>query len=204
MLSAGLERILYGAAKIAFLGNFLTWRLFGNFITDHTEPNTPTQFYLTMIMIGLNLYFQFSGASDIAIGFARCLGFRVMENFKWPLLATSLPEFWRRWHISLTSLVREYVFFGVSAISRNHIFAALISMLAIGLWHEFSMRYVLWGLYHGLGIAIWQAFERRFPEHRGAFHKMLGWFITMHFVFFGFYFVRLDDPIGTLWKMIMR
>ena len=200
MFSAGLERLLYGAFKIAVLGNFLTARVFGTFVNETFESDTSTGLYLGMIVIGLNLYFQFSGASDMAIGFARCLGFRIMENFNWPLLATSIPDFWRRWHISLTGLVREYVYSGISAVSRNAKLAALVTMIVIGLWHEISLRYLLWGVYHGLGVAVWQGMERRLParilENRS--YKVAGWLITQHFVFFGFYFVRLPDPVGSL------
>jgi alginate O-acetyltransferase complex protein AlgI len=192
LFSRGLERMLYGAFKIAVLANFLVSRLLENYI-EHTFPqNAFLAPYGEMVVIGMNLYFQFSGASDIAIGFASCLGFRVIENFNWPLTATSIPEFWRRWHISLTSLVRDYVYAGAAAKLRNSGFAALITMLTIGVWHELSLRYVLWGVYHGLGIMAWQRFERTIPaslsSHRA--YPFVGWLVTIHFVFFGFYFVR--------------
>src|SRR5690606_22484260 len=98
------------------------------------------------------LYFKFSGYSDIAIGVSRLLGFRVMENFHYPFIAQNIGDFWKRWHISLSSWCRDYAYMPVWSRLRNGALAALASMLILGLWHELSWRYLAWGLYHGAGI----------------------------------------------------
>lgn len=204
LFSEGLERIVYGYFKIIVVGNFLILRVYGDWVTDIATPETRFHLYLTMWGTGLGLYMQFSGASDIAIGFARLLGMRVIENFNWPFFSTSLPQFWQRWHISLTSLVREYVYGWASAVTRSAPLAAVATMLVIGLWHEMSLRYLLWGIYHGVGIAIWQA-ALRYRSRLGQPHatvavgeRVFGCALTIHFVMLGFLLVRQPDVAAIL------
>ena len=197
MFSEGLERILYGYVKISVLGNFLVSDLFGAWADRVTIDGSGPAVYLEMVRVGLNLYLQFSGYSDIAIGFARLLGYRVMENFSWPFLKRNISEFWRSWHVSLTSFAREYVYNGVIATTRNPALASIATMVAIGLWHEMSLRYLAWGFYHGAGIVIWQ-WNRRLWSGRppiGSTKARLvldgvGTIATVHFVCLGFLLVR--------------
>ncbi|WP_299390730.1 MBOAT family O-acyltransferase [Pelagibius sp.] len=199
LFSEGLERLVYGYVKIAFVGNFLIAQLYSDWTGGLAEPESRAGLYLAMLGIGFGLYMQFSGASDIAIGFARLLGVRVMENFNWPFLSTSLPVFWQRWHISLTSLVRQYVYGGISAVTRNPALSSLATMVAIGLWHEMSLRYLLWGLYHGLGIIVWQQVARRLgplPDEQRILRfaaNFCGGVVTLHFAMLGFLLVRQPD-----------
>ena len=151
-----------------------------------------------MVTIGFTLYFMFAGYSDIAIGFARMLGFRIMENFNWPYLKKNISEFWNAWHISLTSWSREYIFTSVIATTRSPALASVASLVSIGLWHEVSVRYLLWGIYHGLAVAIWQRFQtvRKHspvtvtsrPARLGL--DILSTVLTVHFVWLGFLLVR--------------
>jgi alginate O-acetyltransferase complex protein AlgI len=153
-----------------------------------------------MLRIGFNLYFQFSGFSDIAIGFARLLGFRVMENFNWPFLQKNISDFWRCWHISLTSWCREYIYTSVIATTRSPALGVLATLIAIGLWHEVSLRYLAWGFYHGLGIIVWQQWQHlwsSYPEVRLPVFRwtrdLLSTLLTLHFVWLGFLLVRQPD-----------
>jgi alginate O-acetyltransferase complex protein AlgI len=165
LFAEGLERVLFGYAKVVLLGNWLVSTRLANY-TSQLEPDQAGLIaYLECVTYGANLYFQFAGYSDIAVGFARLLGIRVMENFNWPFLRQNISEFWNCWHISLSSWCRDYVFMPVVARTRTPVLAVLSSMLVLGLWHEFTARYVLWALYHGLGIVGWRSFQdvkRRF------------------------------------------
>ena len=199
-IGMGLERIVEGYVKISFLGNFVVSQVLVDWSETVTTPESRGELYLRMVTIGLNLYFQFSGFSDIAIGFARLLGFEVMENFDWPFFKRNISEFWSSWHISLTSWSREYVYTPVIASTRSPAFGALASLVAIALWHELSLRYLIWGAYHGLGIVMWQRTRplwRRLPQVHSqvgrATLRVLSTIVTVHFVLFGFLLVRQTD-----------
>ena len=198
--ASGLERILHGFVKITFLGDFLVSGRFAEWADAATEPGTAPRLYLEMVEIGFNLYFQFSGYSDLAIGFSLLLGFRVMENFRWPLLQRNINEFWNSWHISLTSWSRDYVYSATIARFRSRSAGVLASLIAIALWHEFSLRYLLWGAYHGLGIIVWGRARTAFAHLPRIDHRLATGFVhvasvvfTMHFVFLGFLLVRQES-----------
>ena len=109
--------------------------------------------WLGIIAYALQIFFDFSGYSDMAIGLARMLGFRLMENFVRPYLAVGFGEFWRRWHISLSTWIRDYLYIplGGDRVSTPRIYLNLwICFLASGLWHGAAWNFVLWGAYHGL------------------------------------------------------
>ncbi|WP_299084265.1 MBOAT family O-acyltransferase [uncultured Paraglaciecola sp.] len=191
-LTSGAERILYGYVKITFLGNYLISGVFQNYIDSLGSADEPGIIYLNMVRNGLNLYMQFSGFSDIAIGFAKMLGFKVMENFNWPYFQKNISDFWRCWHISLTSWCREYVFNTVMSSSRSPALGAIATMLIIGVWHELSFKYVVWGAYHGLGIVVWQLFQKfkpqlpALPTIISPITYVLSVLLTLNFVWFGF------------------
>jgi len=196
MIANGSERILYGYVKLTFVANYLISGVFSQYITTVGEPNDPLVLYLNMVRTGLNLYMQFSGFSDIAIGFGKILGFKVMENFKWPYFQKNISDFWRCWHISLTSWCREYIYNSVFSITRMPMLGALATMIIMGLWHEFSLRYVVWGVYHGLGIIVLQIFQQhkhqlpKLPDASKPFTNVLSILFTLHFVWLGFSLVR--------------
>ena len=201
-LSEGLERILFGYVKIAVLGNYLVTAKLGALIANIPPDNAALILYLEIIQDGLTLYFLFAGFSDIAIGFSLLLGIRVMENFNWPYIRKNISDFWKGWHISLSSWCRDYVYFPVLGVTRNPYMATLASFSVIGLWHEISFRYITWGLYHGVGIIVWrrfQGFKRRFspvwadlPVVRGLMAG-ISILVTLHFVFFGLVIVNQPD-----------
>ncbi|HEX5078206.1 MAG TPA: MBOAT family O-acyltransferase [Geminicoccaceae bacterium] len=199
LFGEGLERMLYGYVKIAFLSNYVVSQGLSSLVLDLQASHPSASTYLSVIERGLNGYLQFSGYSDIAIGFGMLLGYRVMENFNWPFVKKNISEFWKSWHISLSSWCRDYVYMVVVALSRRPALAALASMLAIGLWHEISCRYLLWGLYNGLGIVAWQQFQRLKPmlpriESPAAALALdaAAVLLTFHFVILGF--VLVTEP----------
>ena len=155
-----MERILYGYVKITLLGNLLVNGWFAQWIAAIAESHVRFKIYLSVVRNGLDVYFQFSGYSDIAIGFALLLGYRVIENFNWPYLQPNISRFWQSWHISLSRWCRDYVYAVVLSSSRSPALAALSTMLVIGLWHAISLNYFFWGLYHAFGIIAWQRFQK--------------------------------------------
>jgi alginate O-acetyltransferase complex protein AlgI len=205
MFAEGIERILYGYAKIVFLSHLLVSYYLELYIRDTVPVNPSLAAYMDMLQGGLNGYFLFAGYTDIAIGFGLLMGYRVMENFNWPLLRENIAVFWRNWHASLSSWCRDYVYMGVIATTRSPALGALASMIVMGLWHEFSIRYVLWGVYHGLGIAIWQQFQRLKAYFPSIGNRAVRWawqlfsiLLTLHFVMVGFLLVRHDTLSGFL------
>ncbi|MCC6502850.1 MAG: MBOAT family protein, partial [Deltaproteobacteria bacterium] len=163
LFSKGLERLLYGAVKIVVLANYEVSHILRLRVESLSGSHEVLAAYLECVRWGLNLYFQFSGYSDIAVGFAMLLGFRIAENFNYPFLATNIGDFWRRWHISLSDWCRDYIYKLVLSVGRRPWAAVIASMLVLGVWHELSFRYLVWGVYHGAGIALWQGFQRVKP-----------------------------------------
>lgn len=207
MWSGGLERIVYGYVKIGFLANVLVNGVLGGYLAALPPEQEALRAYLWIAQGGLNLYFQFSGFADIAIGFSRLLGFRVMENFNWPFLQRNISAYWRAWHISLTRWCREYVYTTVVSYARSPALGALATLIVIGLWHEISWRYLAWGVYHGLGLIVWQRFQTIKPHLPklplpAALVNALSVLFTLHFVWFGFAIVRLDhfSEVWDVWK----
>ena len=212
LFTEGLERMLLGYFKIAFIANLLVNFFIGLAVMDLAESAPALSSYLNMIKVGLNLYFQFAGYSDIAIGFGMLLGFRVMENFNFPFLARNISDFWTRWHISLTSWCRDYVYMGVMSTTRQAWLAAISAMLVMGLWHEFSLRYILWGVYHGVGIMIWQQFQKMKPHLPQSQNKyalgawrVFSTLLTVHYVMFGMLLALFDTPAAAMeeWGKIL-
>ena len=179
LLGRGLERALHGYAKLVILRNLFILPILlpalgggGTFLDD------------TLAAAGrwADLYVCFSGASDLAIGVALAMGFRLQENFRFPFLAGSIPDFWRRWHMSLTLWCRDYVFAPVAAATRRPLLAVTVAMLVIGLWHECSLRYLLWGLYHAAGILLVQRLAARGWTSTAPWLRPLGTAATLLFV----------------------
>jgi alginate O-acetyltransferase complex protein AlgI len=144
--------------------------------------------WLGLVCFTLQIYFDFSGYSDMAIGLARMFGFRLRENFNMPYIARSLTEFWQRWHISLTTWIRDYLYIplGGNRVSDLKIYRNLwICFLLSGLWHGANWNFVLWGAYNGLFLTLDRMFLRRALERSGPllattatlFIVMIGWTI---------------------------
>jgi alginate O-acetyltransferase complex protein AlgI len=191
--SGGLERVLYGLAKLVVLGDWLIGeKLVAAMATAMATPGFEGT-YANALLFWAKLYVLFSGYSDVAIGFGALMGFRLRENFNWPLRARNIGDFWQRWHISLSSWCRDYVYAPALSITRSHALAVLASMVVLGLWHAISLRYLLWGGYHGLGIAAYRWFDDRaggFLARMAAPLRRL-WHgfaivLTLHFVLFSF------------------
>lgn len=154
--SSGVERFIIGLGKKVLLANtfaLVADSIFDNEIKDLGAMNA----WLGIVCYSLQIYCDFAGYSDMAIGLGRMFGFEFKENFNFPYTASSVKEFWRRWHISLSSFFRDYVYFplGGNKLSKNRMyFNLLIVFLLTGFWHGASWSFVVWGLFHGLFMIL--------------------------------------------------
>ena len=147
---------------------------------------------------GLQIYCDFSGYTDIAIGLGLILGFRLPINFNSPYKASDISDFWKRWHISLSRWLKDYLYIPLGGNRKGKLrtnINLLLTMLLGGLWHGAALRFIIWGLLHGIGLVfsrIWHSiFGDRFSRFRIG--RILGIFITFHFVSFCWIFFRAPD-----------
>ena len=165
----GARRFIVGLGKKVLIANNVATAADGIFGLAPAEL-TAAQAWLGIVCYTLQIYFDFSGYSDMAIGLGRMFGFRFPENFRWPYVADTVQDFWRRWHMSLSSWFRDYLYvpLGGNRVSPRRMYGNLVLVFFLcGLWHGASWNFVIWGLYHGsflvaerLGLA---GFVRRLP-----------------------------------------
>jgi alginate O-acetyltransferase complex protein AlgI len=179
----GAVRFMQGFVKKVFIAD--TVAPLANHAFALSDP-TMTDAWLGALAYTIQLYFDFSGYSDMAIGLGLMMGFRFVENFNQPYISQSITEFWRRWHMSLSSWLRDYLYISLGG-NRKGVFNTyrnkFLTMLLGGLWHGANWTFVLWGLWHGLLLCIEYAFgvkgaPTRFQVHRWALTFLaviLGW-----------------------------
>lgn len=154
-LVSGFRYILYGLFKKMVIADRLAY--FVDHIYDSPEKFDGSVLLAATFMFGFQIYCDFSGYSDIAIGSARLLGFDLTQNFKTPYLSNSFRDFWRRWHISLSTWFRDYVYIplGGNRVSQSRwIFNILLTFTLSGLWHGASLTFIIWGFLHGLYLVL--------------------------------------------------
>ena len=154
--ASGVQRFTIGACKKVLLANAIG-PLWDVYLATPSDQLTTLGAWLGILAFSLQLYFDFSGYSDMAIGLGRMLGFDFLENFNYPFLSKSASEFWRRWHISLGSWFREYLFvpLGGSRVNKGRLmFNLLVVWAATGIWHGASWNFLLWGLYWFVWITL--------------------------------------------------
>lgn len=146
----------------------------------------------------IQIYCDFSGYTDIAIGVALLLGFRLPVNFNSPYKASNITDFWHRWHISLSTWLRDYLYIPLGGNKKGKIRTYInlfLVMLIGGLWHGAAVRFIIWGGLHGLGLAIHKLWMNFFPkkEKENKINKFAASFLTFHFVLFAWMFFRADS-----------
>jgi len=159
--------------------------------------------WLGIIAYSLQIYFDFSGYSDMARGLGRMFGFEFMINFDYPYISRSVTEFWRRWHISLSSWFREYVYIPLGGNRKGmprQIVNLLIVWLLTGLWHGASWNFVLWGLYYALLLIVEKLF---LLKHLNKLPRLLGHVYTMIIVVLGWALFYFED-MGALAAFVQR
>ena len=153
----------------------------------------PLETLAAVYAYGLQIYGDFSGYTDIAIGSAMLLGFNLTPNFRRPYASSSISEFWQRWHISLGSWLRDYVYISLGGNRKRVLFNIGLTMFVCGLWHGAAVPFVLWGLYHGFFMIIERIFGMKRPGAVNPFLRGLRVFVTLHLVLFGWIIFRSDS-----------
>ena len=157
----------------------------------------------------LQIYCDFSGYTDIAIGLALLMGFRLPANFNSPYRAQNISDFWRRWHISLSSWLRDYLYIPLGGNRKGRIrenINLIITMLLGGLWHGANLRFILWGALHGAALVVHKGYTRIFhpmAKNKKFLTSFFGIFLTFHFVAFCWIFFRSTD-VSSAFTMIGR
>ncbi len=151
--SEGGFRFLVGLGKKVILANQLS-EVADQFLAGNLAELSTAGAWVGLLAFTLQIYFDFSGYSDMAIGIGRCLGFHFRENFDHPYCCNSITDFWRRWHISLGSFFRDYLYIPLGGNRHHQFLNILIVWFLTGLWHGASWNFVCWGLYFGLIVAI--------------------------------------------------
>jgi alginate O-acetyltransferase complex protein AlgI len=152
----GIRRFVVGLGKKVLIANIVAGPADKIFGLPSNQIDTPHA-WLAIICYTLQIYFDFSGYSDMAIGLGRMFGFRFPENFRWPYIADTIQEFWRRWHISLSSWFRDYLYvpLGGNRVSPGRVYVNLVTVFFLcGLWHGASWNFVIWGLFHGTFLVL--------------------------------------------------
>jgi D-alanyl-lipoteichoic acid acyltransferase DltB (MBOAT superfamily) len=157
----------------------------------------------------LQIYCDFSGYTDIAIGVALILGFRLPINFNSPYKATNIADFWKRWHISLSQWLKDYLYISLGGNRKGKLrtyINLMITMLLGGLWHGAALRYVIWGGLHGFGLVIHKIWSSLIGKRTAGrlIGRVIGIFITFQFVSFCWIFFRADsmNNVGLMLKQI--
>ncbi len=180
----GFTRFVIGLAKKVLIANFAAFYADEIFSLSEAGLNTPLA-WIGAFCYSLQIYFDFSGYSDMAIGLGHLFGFEFPENFNYPYVAKSIQDFWRRWHISLSSWFRDYLYIPLGG-NRGSKYKTYRNMFIVfilcGFWHGASFNFILWGAFHGLFLTIERAFHGKgklFPstvKHiYTLFFVMLGW-----------------------------
>lgn len=156
---SGVERFIIGLAKKMLIANVFA-AIADDIFKQNISEIVASTAWVGIISYSVQIYYDFAGYSDMAIGLGRMFGFDFLENFNFPYVATSIQEFWRRWHISLSSWFRDYLYIslGGNRISPRRVYVNLfIVFLCTGFWHGASWSFIFWGLFHGLFIILEKA-----------------------------------------------
>ena len=201
MFGTGVFLILTGLFKKAIISDYISLN-FVDRIFD--EPLLYSGFECLAGIYGyaLQIYCDFSGYSDMAIGIALLLGFRFPKNFDAPYKSATITEFWRRWHISLSSWLRDYLYISLGGNRKGRLRTyvnLLLTMLLGGLWHGAAVRFILWGALHGAALALHKVWLRVVPGAKATGAQMHGWsrilgmLLTFHLVCFGWLMFRAES-----------
>lgn len=197
----GLKQMTWGFFKKLVIADRLA--LFVDAVFNHSSDYSGLSVWLAIYFFAFQIYCDFSGYSDIALGCARMLGIRLMTNFNSPYLSLSVKEFWSKWHISLSTWFRDYVYIplgGNKTTIEKWIRNVLLVFVLSGFWHGASWTFIIWGLLHGIYLIIGNQLEVRFTFKIPA---ILKWFITFQLVCFAWIFFRANS-ISNSWIIIQH
>lgn len=189
----GLRYILWGAFKKMVIADRLA--IYVNTVYNDVGSYTGAPLIIATVFFAIQIYCDFSGYTDIAIGTAKILGFDLMENFRQPYVSKSLTEFWRRWHISLSTWFRDYLYIPLGGNRkgfRRTLLNLFIVFLVSGLWHGANWTFVIWGLIHGIGVVIENIVNRARAGHPPLLPTSARWVLTMVIVCIAWIFFRAN------------
>ena len=192
LFNSGVQKFILGLFKKVVIANQMALLADTIMSKDITQLNSPAA-WLGITAYTLQIYFDFSGYSDMAIGLGRMFGFKLLENFNYPYISTSIKEFWSRWHISLSTWFRDYVYIpvGGNRLGNLRTYQNLILVfLLTGFWHGATWSFIFWGVFHGTFLIIerlgWGKVLLRLPS-------IIGWFYTMLLAMIGWVFFRIES-----------
>ena len=198
----GLRQILWGLFKKAVIAD--NCAEIANTVFSNYHNYSGSVLFLGALFYTIQIYADFSGYSEIAIGVAKLLGFEVMRNFNFPYLSLNISDFWRRWHISLSSWLRDYLFTPLSIQFRNLgttglVIALFITFLLCGLWHGANYTFIVWGGLHGLALGydvITTKTRKRIRKRVNTYiYNSISWFLAFIFIVFTWIFFRSTDLV---------
>ncbi len=198
---SGVKRFIIGLSKKVIIANNMAM------IADtiFNSPSVSEYNFLLILLATLSytfqIYFDFSGYSDMAIGLGKMFGFEFLENFNYPYISKSITEFWRRWHISLSTWFRDYVYIplgGNRCSKPRWIFNTFIVWLLTGLWHGDSWNFIIWGLYFFVILMIEKLFLHKLLD---KLPKFINWIYSFILINFGWLIFRVEN-VNTLFKLI--
>ena len=200
-VSSGLMLIGMGLVKKVVIADYL-----GRTVVDPVF-GVPAAYHGADVLLAgyayaAQIYCDFSGYTDIAIGLALTMGFVFPQNFNSPYRATGFRDYWRRWHMTLSRFLRDFLYIPLGGSRKGRLFTyrnLLITMVLGGLWHGAAWTFVIWGAYHGVGLILEHVLKGRFSKTP----VWLRWFFTFHLVIVG-YFIFRSQNIGVVWSLFKR
>jgi len=190
--SDGISRFAAGLGKKVILANH-AGKIAAELLGTNAALASTTGVWLGTLMFMFQIYFDFSGYSDMAIGLGKMIGFSFKENFDHPYISKSITEFWRRWHISLSSFFRDYVYIPMGGNRRRVVFNILFVWFLTGLWHGASVNFILWGMYFGVILLVEKYVLRRVLQRIPAVFAHLYSLIIILFGWLIFYNTDLSQ-----------
>lgn len=190
----GINQIAYGFFKKIVVADRLA--LYVDQVFNHPDAYNTVPLCIAIFFFAIQIYCDFSGYSDIAIGCARIMGIDLMENFQRPYLSLTITEFWRKWHISLSTWFKDYVYIPLGgnqvSLARNY-FNLFFTFLVSGIWHGAGWNFIIWGAIHGIMIVVEKmlGLQKIRPTHLSA--KLFRWFTTFFIVCFAWIFFRSES-----------
>lgn len=187
----GVRRFVLGLGKKVIIANTLGAIADSIFGLPYYQ-NSVASAWIGVICYTFQIYFDFSGYSDMAIGLAKMFGFNFKENFNFPYISVNITEFWRRWHISLSSWFRDYLYIPLGGNRKGNVYVnLLIVFMVTGLWHGAAWNFVIWGLWHGLFLIIERILKKN--KHNIKVPQIITWAYTMLVVVIGWVLFRSPD-----------
>ena len=190
---SGFFRIISGLAKKLLIADYLA--KYVDIVHSNPQNFSGLENLIAMYVYSFQIYFDFSGYSDIAIGIALILGYKLKENFDHPYLSENISSFWRKWHISLSSWLRDYIYISLGGNRKGAVktyLFLLTTMIIGGFWHGAKWTFIIWGILHGIGLVLHKILNR-YNLIKFLSNKYLNIFLTFNYISFLWIFFRAVD-----------